>query len=124
MTDPQTPETDPRPLKASLDHVTRALGLPSATALASVFSQWSDLVGPAVATHARPASLRDGVLVVDVDDPAWGSELRYRAQDTLSKIADRVGHGSPSRMEVRVRPRGTRGRDPSVVNFAHRNSAP
>lgn|GEM_PF-850509 len=124
MSDPNPQDGDPRPLGASLDHVTRALGMPPATVLETVFTQWTDLVGPVVATHAHPASLRGGVLVVNVDDPAWGSELRYRAQDMLSKIAASVGGGSPTRMEVRVRPRSTRGRDPSVVNFPHRNSAP
>jgi predicted nucleic acid-binding Zn ribbon protein len=98
--------------------------MPPATVLETVFSQWSDLVGPAVATHANPASLRGGVLVVNVDDPAWGSELRYRAHEMLSKIAAGVGRGAPTRMEVRIRPRSTRGRDRSVVKFAHRNSAP
>jgi len=92
--------------------------------LETVFSRWSELVGPTVAAHTRPASLRGGVLVVNVDEPAWGSELRYRAQDLLSKIAGSLGHGSPTRMEVRVRPPSTRGREPSVVNSAHRNSAP
>ncbi len=88
-----------------------------------VFSQWPDLVGPTVAAHSRPASLRRGVLVVNVDDPAWGGELRYRAQDMLSKMADSLGRDSPTRMEVRVRPRSTQGREPSVVNFPYRNSA-
>jgi len=100
---------------ASLDHVTRVLGVRSASVLETVFSQWSELAGPAVATHARPVSLRDGVLVVNVDDGAWGSELRYRARDMLSKIAAAAGPGSPTRMEVRVRPPSTRGRDTSVV---------
>ena len=124
MTESNRSNVEPRPLGASLDHVTRTLGMPSAAVLETVFTQWSDLVGPVVAAHAHPASLRGGVLVVNVDDPAWGSELRYRAQDMLSKIAASVGVGSPTRMEVRVRPRSTRGRDPSVVNFPHRNSAP
>ncbi len=124
MTDPELPDAGPRPVAASLDHVTRALGMPSAAVLEAVFSQWPDLVGPTAAANARPSSLRGGVLVVTVDDPAWGSELRYRAQDILASIAGSVGRGSPTRMEVRVRSRSTRGRGSSVVNFAHRNSAP
>jgi predicted nucleic acid-binding Zn ribbon protein len=109
---------------ASLEQVTIGLGMPPAAVVETVFSRWSALVGPTIATHARPASVRGDLLVVNVDDPAWGTELRYQAQGLLSKIADSVGRGSPTRMEVRVRPRSARGWDPSVVNSAHRNSAP
>ena len=124
MTESDGPDGGPRPLGASLEHVIRGLGMPPAAVVETVFSRWSALVGPTIATHARPASVRDDLLVVSVDDPAWGTELRYRAQELLSKIADGVGPGSPTRMEVRVRPRSARGPEPSVVNFTHRNSAP
>ncbi len=114
MTDPSPDplDTSPRPLEASLDHVVRGLGMPPGAVMEAVFSRWSALVGPTVATHARPASLRGDLLVVNVDDPAWGSELRYRSQDLLATIAQSVGPGSPSRIEVRVRPRVPRERDP------------
>ena len=102
--DPGHSESGPKPLGASLDHVTRALGMPPATVLETVFSQWSDLVGAPFTAHAQPASLRGEVLVVSVDDPAWATELRYRAHDLLSRMAGRIGHGSPTRIEVRVRP--------------------
>ena len=125
MTEPPgSPRPGPRPLEASLDQVTRALGAPSAAVLEMVFSRWTELVGPVIAFHAHPASLRDGVLLVNVDEPAWGNELRYRGQELLSGIADKLGPGTPTRIEVRVRPRSTRGTDPSVVNSAYRNSAP
>lgn len=52
MTDPELPDAGPRPVAASLDHVTRALGMPSAAVLEAVFSQWPDLVGPTAAANA------------------------------------------------------------------------
>jgi predicted nucleic acid-binding Zn ribbon protein len=113
-----------RPLEASLDQLTRALGIPNAAALETVFSRWTELVGPAVAAHARPASMRDGVLLVNVDEPAWGTELRYRAQELLTRIGHELGPGTPTRIEVRVRPEMPGQGAPSVINFTHRNSAP
>ena len=108
MPEADTPDTGPRPLGASMDQVTRALGMPSRAVVENVFSRWSALVGPVIASHAHPVSLRDDLLVVNVDDPTWGTELRYRAQELLARIAGNVGHGSPTRMEVRVRPPGSR----------------
>ncbi|MDQ3573911.1 MAG: DUF721 domain-containing protein, partial [Actinomycetota bacterium] len=89
-----------------------------------VFARWEDLVGPVIASHSRPVSLQGGVLVVGVEEAAWGSELRYRARDVLARIAESAGPGAPDALVVRVRPGGGRGTDPSVVDLADRNSAP
>jgi len=107
-----------------LNRVTAVLGIPTAAVLETVFSRWADLVGPTIALHTHPASLRNGVLVVTVEEPAWGSELRYRAQELVVRLEDQLGPGAPTRIEVRVRARGARAEDTSVVNSTHRNSAP
>ncbi|MDQ3570057.1 MAG: DUF721 domain-containing protein [Actinomycetota bacterium] len=102
----------PRRVGVSLDHLTRTLGAPPAAVMEAVFSRWEDVVGPAIASHARPLSLQGGLLVVIVDEAAWGSELRYRARDLLARIAERVGPGAPDAMAVRVRPGGAEERPP------------
>ena len=105
----------PWPVGASLDRLTRALGAPPAPVLEKVFSRWAEVVGPAIAGHARPASLRGGVLVVAVDEPAWGSELRYLAPQLLSRIEAAVGPGAVRSLEVRVRPPAGRPEGAPVV---------
>ncbi|MGE3834253.1 MAG: DciA family protein [Acidimicrobiia bacterium] len=86
----------------SLDRVTDALGVPSASTLPAVFSRWDDLVGEVLAAHARPAALRDGVLVVTVDDPAWATQLRWLQVDLLERLAAVAGAGVVTGVEVRV----------------------
>ena len=105
MSDRHPEDGGPRPLGASLGQVTRRLGLAPPPVLEAVFSQWSDLVGDRLAAHAHPASLRGEVLIVSVDDPTWATELRYRAHDLLLRMAGRIGHGSPIKIAVIVRPR-------------------
>ncbi|MEA2509999.1 MAG: hypothetical protein QOG21_2081 [Actinomycetota bacterium] len=55
----------------------RALGLPSAVETGMVWSRWAEIVGPAVAAHAEPSSLRNGVLRVRADSPTWAMEIGY-----------------------------------------------
>jgi predicted nucleic acid-binding Zn ribbon protein len=86
----------------SLDRVTGALGVPSSSTLQVVFSQWDELVGEVLAAHARPASLRDGTLVVSVDDPAWATQLRWFQADLLARLEGAVGAGAIIAIEVRV----------------------
>jgi predicted nucleic acid-binding Zn ribbon protein len=94
--------SDPRRVGASLDRVAASLGVPRATTLASVFAAWADLVGESVAANSRPRSLRDGVLVVAVDQPGWATQLRWLEADLLARLAEHLGAGEVVAIEVRV----------------------
>ena len=96
---------DPRPIGASLDRVARGLGGADAAALRGLFGRWADIVGPQLATHARPLRLRSGVLVVAVDEPGWATQLRYLESDLLRRLGEALGEGVVERVEVRVRAR-------------------
>jgi predicted nucleic acid-binding Zn ribbon protein len=95
---------EPRPVKASLDRVVHKMGGPKAASLEAVFEGWAGIVGDAVAGHARPRSLRNGTLVVDVDDPAWASELRFLGPQILDRCAAAAGADTVRRIEVKVTP--------------------
>jgi predicted nucleic acid-binding Zn ribbon protein len=98
----QRPE--PRTVGTSLDRVAASLGVPRASTLSSVFASWPELVGESVAAHARPRSLRDGTLVVTVDEPAWATQLRWLEGELLTRLADVLGPDEVDRIEVRVQP--------------------
>lgn len=95
---------DPRPLADSLAYVARNLGLAPPTELAAVLAHWTELVGDALALHARPASLRKGVLTIEVEDGAWGAPLKYLG-DTLVRRANEVlGASAVTTIKVVTRP--------------------
>lgn len=95
----------PRSIADGLELVVRRLGSASVDVTTELFASWPDLVGDAVATAGRPVSLRDGVLVVAVDDPAWATQLRFLAPQLLGTFAERFGADAVRSIEVRVRPR-------------------
>ena len=86
----------------SLDRVTRAFGAPRAQLLAAVFSHWEELVGPEIAAHAQPRSLRDGVLVVAADQPAWATQLRYLAAELLARVRAEAAAAEITEIQIRV----------------------
>lgn len=99
----------PQPITAALDEVLAALqpaGAPATPAktVGGVFARWEDAVGQGIADHARPVRLSDGVLVVEVDEPGWATQLRYLETDLLARIAAVAGPGVTS-IELRVRRR-------------------
>ena len=95
-------EVEPRRVGECLDRATRGLGVPKAEMLGAVFAKWVELVGPEIASHAEPRSLREGILTVVVDQPAWAAQLRYLASDLVTKIASFTGSSEVGKVEFRV----------------------
>jgi predicted nucleic acid-binding Zn ribbon protein len=93
---------EPISLSASLDGVLRSLrGGAGRAEVGGVFGRWDEAVGAAVAAHARPVRLADGVLLVEVDDPAWATQLRFLDDDLRGRLADVTGV-RVERLDVRV----------------------
>lgn len=105
---------EPRRVGDSLDGVARSIGGPAPSVLSVVFSHWEEAVGPAIADHARPLSLRGEVLVVAVPDPAWATQLRFLEKDILERLSEAAGTPVAARIEVRVRPEEGGRRDRSA----------
>lgn len=110
---------DPVPLSDSLTDVVRSLRGPepsatgaskpseagSARSLGAVFGRWEEAVGEAVARHVQPVKLGGGTLVVEVDDPAWATQLRFLERALLDRLNEVSGAAITS-FEIRVvRPR-------------------
>lgn len=94
----------PRPVGDSLQRISRSLGGADAAVVGTVFAHWEEAVGPSIADHATPLSLRDEVLVVAVGDPAWATQLRFLERQILERLADAAGAPVATRIEVRVKP--------------------
>ncbi|HZN13654.1 MAG TPA: DUF721 domain-containing protein [Acidimicrobiales bacterium] len=101
---PLSEDPGPRRVAASLDAVTRRLGAPNAASLGAVFERWAEIVGEGVAGHARPRSLRRGTLIVDVDDTAWASELRFLVAQILERCVVVAGPDTVRKIDIKVRP--------------------
>lgn len=99
---PAPRQEEPHRLGASLDEVARGLGAPPVPVLEAVFSRWAEMVGPALAAHAHPASLTARSLVVVVDHPAWATEVRWLAPGLLARLAEIAGEQVAEAVEVRV----------------------
>lgn len=73
--------------------------------LSRVHRCWVEVVGAEVAAHVRPLALRDEVLVVAVDHPAWAAQMGFLAPRLLRGLEEALGAPVASRVEPTVRPR-------------------
>jgi predicted nucleic acid-binding Zn ribbon protein len=93
-------------------------------AAGALFRDWCAIVGPRIADHAEPTSLRGGVLRVRADSPTWATEIGYLGEairahvnaaaggDLVAEVRVWTGPGtSPRRATDEASGRGP-GRDP------------
>lgn len=94
------------PLTDSLGSVVRSLrgGQPGASAqtMGGVFGRWTDAVGEGVARHVQPVKLDGRRLVVEVDDPAWATQLRFLEPTLKARLAEVAG-ATIDVFEVRIK---------------------
>ena len=90
----------PYGIREALATLSRRLGLPDPSKAGAVWGRWEELVGAEIAGHARPSSLREGVLRVRADSPAWAHELGYLREEIRARVNAGLDH--PVVTEVRV----------------------
>ena len=105
----------PMPTEVSrlLDRVVRGMGAPGTDAVELVFNRWEDVVGTVLAKQTRPAGLDQGRLVLVADDPAVVSHVRWLEPQLLERLAELLGAGRVTGVEVRVARPGRRRRGAS-----------
>jgi predicted nucleic acid-binding Zn ribbon protein len=105
--------TDPKPLSAAMDSLVRSLQggtrRAGAAAVGGVFGHWADVVGVAMAAHVQPVKLEGDRLVVEVQEPAWATEVRMLTDRIIDRVAEVAGI-TIAAIDVRVA--GARGRVP------------
>jgi len=103
-----TDRRDPLPLSASLDGVVRSLRGPSRAAVGGLFGRWTEAVGDQVAQHVKPVKLDGTTLLVEVDEPAWATQVKLVTPMIVERLQS-VAHVTVERIDVRVDRLGARG---------------
>lgn len=122
------PEQEPGPTRRGqaslgrlLEGVLAHLDLGSRLQERLALAAWAEVVGQVVAAHTRAEAVRDGVLLVAADTPAWAQELAIRRQELLAKLARHVGEGAIRDLHFRSgslqRARGERRREPRPADI-------
>lgn len=60
-------------------------------------------LAPEIGRHCRVANLRAGMLVIQVDSPAWATRLRYQGPALVRQL-QRRGHSEVQEVRIQVAP--------------------
>ncbi len=94
------------PIRFALARLLRARGIEAAAVLAEVRAVWDEVAGPEAAPHISPRSLRGDELIVEVDHPAWATQVQLSSAELLGRLAERLGPSSPRKISAQVVPPG------------------
>ena len=100
----------PQRIRDLLDPIGRQLGMEGAVEAGRLFARWRTIVGDDVAAHVEPTSLRDGVLRVRADSPAWATEIGYLATEIAERVNAEVGRPVVNELRVTAGPKLARPR--------------
>jgi predicted nucleic acid-binding Zn ribbon protein len=92
---------DPQPLAAAIGGLLSDQGWKEQAAVGSVFSNWSQIVGPDLAAHTRPDGFADGELAIAADSTAWATQVRLLASALVRRLNSELGEGTVRRVKVR-----------------------
>lgn len=93
---------DLEPVAGDLEALLSRLGMPRIVDLGRLVDEWDTLAGEPFAAMARPAGFDDGELLVEVDDGAAASIMKYRAGALLDRLREALGDGIVERIRIRV----------------------
>ena len=91
---------DPQPFGAAIRGLFAERGWEQTAKNAQVMGAWDRLVGPELAAHCRPESLRDGELVLVAESTAWATQVRLLARTLVTRLSAELGPGVVSRVRV------------------------
>jgi predicted nucleic acid-binding Zn ribbon protein len=99
---PRSGGEDPMQFGAAIRSFLAVRGWERDAQVHGVLARWPEIAGPEIADHCTPASLRDGVLVLEAESTPWATQLTLLAQ----QIRDRVNADLGAAVVTAVRVHG------------------
>ena len=100
--EPAFDERSTSQLGEELNRLLQSLGSPNLDTVSGVFGLWHELVGDQVAQHVTPVKLDRGRLMIEVDDPAWSTHMKFLERDICTTLSHHTGT-TISGIDIRVK---------------------
>ena len=94
--------SEPVHLRSVLEQILKDFGTPDINSITSIVDQWEDIVGSELASKISAVAFKGSELIVQVDDPAWASQLTWLESQLLTKIEEILGAEKVSSIRVRT----------------------
>jgi len=90
------------PIKEVIDTIFATSALPINFDDMRIWKLWDGVVGKKVAEHARPFSIKKGILLVKVTDSIWLQELEFKTEGIKEKLNSQLQRKAVKKIRFRV----------------------
>lgn len=84
---------DPKAIGEVIGRLSKTRGWSTQVAVGSVLGRWAQIVGEEIASHCKPESFEDTVVVVRCDSTSWATQLRLLSHELLKRFDAELGPG-------------------------------
>ena len=99
--------TDGKKVADGVSYLMKGLGLDEQHWIATLSSEWQEIVGSAVGKHTKPGRISGTTLYVFVDSSVWLNELkRYGQKEMLLNLQSRFGANRIRNLSIQIDPDG------------------
>ena len=67
-----------------------------------IWKLWDSVVGKKIARHARPSSIKKGVLLIKVTDSVWLQELEFMAETIKERLNSKLQREAIKKVRFKV----------------------
>ena len=92
------------PIKEVIDTIFTTSALPINFDHMRIWKLWDGVVGKKVAEHARPFSIKKGILLVKVTDSIWLQELEFKTEGIKESLNSKLQRRAIKKIRFRVAP--------------------
>lgn len=89
-------------IKEVIDNIFTTSTLPVNLDDTRIWKVWDGVVGKKIAQHARPSSIKRGVLVVKVTDSVWLHELEFMTEAIKEKLNSKLQRDAIKKIRLKV----------------------
>jgi len=90
------------PIKEVIDTIFATSALPINFDDMKIWKLWDGVVGKKVAEHAKPFSIKKGILLVKVTDSIWLQELEFKTEGIKEKLNSKLQRQAIKKIRLRV----------------------
>jgi hypothetical protein len=90
------------PIKEVIDTIFATSALPINFDDMRIWKLWDGVVGKKIAEHARPFSIKKGILLVMVTDSIWLQELEFKTEGIKERLNSKLQRKAIKKIRLRV----------------------
>lgn len=104
-TGPGPSQRDPQTFATGIADLVSHRGWQRSNSVGLVTARWPELVGTAIAQHARPGKYieESGTLEIVADSTLWATQISMMIPQLLNRLDEEVGNGVIAELRIRTR---------------------